>query len=82
MLLIFGQFKIFQGEFPPNKEYRVILKSLDIDPWAMMIGILAGTLGWQGVLVSLVIVSAMGTIAVYRAAALDQRQRNNQSLIT
>ena len=47
-----------------------------------MIGILAGTLGWQGVLVSLVIVSAMGTIAVYRAAALDQRQRNNQSLIT
>ena len=47
-----------------------------------IIGLLAGSLGWQGVLVSLVVVSALGAIAVYRAAALDQRQRNSESLIT
>ena len=47
-----------------------------------IIGLLAGSLGWQGVLISLVLVSAVGTLAVYRAAALDQRQRNNETLIT
>ena len=46
-----------------------------------IIGLLATSLGWQGVLISLVLVSALGTLAVYRAAALDQRQRNNQSLL-
>ena len=46
-----------------------------------IIGILAASLGWQGVLISLVIVSALGTIAVYRAALIDQGQRNNQSLL-
>ena len=46
-----------------------------------IIGLLAGSLGWQGVLISLVLVSALGTLAVYRAAALDQRQRNNESLL-
>ena len=47
-----------------------------------IIGLLAGSLGWQGVLISLVLVSAVGTLAVYRAAALDQRQRNKETLIT
>ena len=47
-----------------------------------IIGLLAASLGWQGVLISLVLVSAVGTMAVYRAAALDQRQRNNETLIT
>ena len=46
-----------------------------------IIGLLATSLGWQGVLISLVLVSALGTLAVYRAAALDQRQRNNESLL-
>ena len=47
-----------------------------------IIGILAASLGWQGVLISLVIVSALGTLAVYRAAVLDKPLRNNPSLIT